>query len=67
MYSNIFSYIYRWQQVADKTKEKLKEKCTEYDKLQQNYENAKTTITRLEREKCMMMKSQKGTIISLFL
>lgn len=54
----------RYQQTAEKLKEKLAAKCEEYDKLQQNLSSAKTIIARLERERHVLegkLKLSKNT------
>lgn len=61
----------RWQQQAEKLKEKFSSKCEEFDKLQQNLSSAKAIISRLERErhilegKLKMVKNSGGSTISI--
>ncbi|KMQ92334.1 centrosomal protein [Lasius niger] len=41
----------KWQQTAEKLKEKLKEKTNEYEKLLTNYEKLRSVVSCMEREK----------------
>ncbi|XP_072743789.1 centrosomal protein of 290 kDa isoform X2 [Anoplolepis gracilipes] len=41
----------KWQQTAEKLKEKLKEKTNEYEKLLTNYEKLRAVVSCMEREK----------------
>ncbi|EGI68317.1 Centrosomal protein of 290 kDa [Acromyrmex echinatior] len=41
----------KWQQTAEKLKEKLKEKTDEYEKLLANYEKLRSVVSCMEREK----------------
>ncbi|XP_020710825.2 centrosomal protein of 290 kDa isoform X2 [Athalia rosae] len=56
----------RWQQTADKFKEKLKEKTEEFDKLQANYERLRTLVSCMEREKWYLrskLRCENGCIV----
>jgi centrosomal protein CEP290 len=50
----------RWQQTAEKLKLKLSERETEMEKLKSLNGSAKTTITRLEREKHILEQRIRG-------
>ncbi|XP_015607794.1 centrosomal protein of 290 kDa isoform X2 [Cephus cinctus] len=56
----------RWQQTAEKFKDKLKEKTEEYKKLQTNYEKLRSVISCMEREKWYLkskLRFENGSII----
>lgn len=58
----------KWQQAAEKCKEKLSVKNEEVEKLQQSYNSAKTIISRLEREKHILegkLKAAKNSNTSV--
>jgi len=55
----------KWQQIAEKLKENLKEKTNEYEKLLMNYEKLRSIISCIEREKWYLrskLKLQNNTI-----
>ncbi|GLV41129.1 Centrosomal protein 290kDa [Carabus blaptoides fortunei] len=59
----------KWQQAAEKCKEKLNVKNEELEKLQQSYNAAKTIISRLEREKHILegkLKVAKNSNSSIY-
>ncbi|XP_076656438.1 centrosomal protein 290kDa [Halictus rubicundus] len=56
----------KWQQTAEKLKQKLKEKTEEYTKLLSSYEKLRLVVTCMEREKWYLkskLKTENGTII----
>lgn len=55
----------KWQQTAEKLKEKLKDKTEEYNKLLSNYEKLRSVVTCMEREKWYLkskLKMEHGAI-----
>nr|XP_031834342.1 centrosomal protein of 290 kDa isoform X1 [Nomia melanderi] len=55
----------KWQQTAEKLKEKLKDKTEEYKKLLSNYEKLRSVVTCMEREKWYLkskLKMEHGII-----
>lgn len=59
----------KWQQTAEKLKEKLKEKTVEHVKLLSNYEKLRSVVTCMEREKWYLkskLKSENNTIAGSF-
>lgn len=60
----------RWQQTAEKLKEKFNAKCEEFDKLQLNFNSAKSIINKLERDRHILegrLKTAKtsGSTVSI--
>ncbi|XP_076288209.1 centrosomal protein 290kDa [Lasioglossum baleicum] len=56
----------KWQQTAEKLKQKLKEKTEEYTKLLSSYEKLRLVVTCMEREKWYLkskLKMENGTIV----
>ncbi|XP_046753485.1 centrosomal protein of 290 kDa [Diprion similis] len=56
----------RWQQTAEKFKEKLKEKTEEYKKLQANHEKLRAVVSYMEREKWYLrskLRCENGCLI----
>ncbi|KAL0133342.1 hypothetical protein PUN28_000825 [Cardiocondyla obscurior] len=49
----------KWQQTAEKLKEKLKEKTVEYEKLLTNYEKLRSIVSCMEREKWYLRSKLK--------
>lgn len=56
----------RFQQMSDSLKQKLIDRDAELEKLKQNFCTAKTTITRLEREKHMLESRLSRTVGTRF-
>jgi predicted GTPase len=55
----------KWQQLAEKLKENLKEKTNEYEKLFTNYEKLRSIVSCIEREKWYLrskLKLENNTI-----
>lgn len=58
----------KWQQTAEKSKEKLASKVEELEKVQQSYSSAKAIVSRLEREKHVLeskLKQARSSSVSL--
>ncbi|XP_046435026.1 centrosomal protein of 290 kDa [Neodiprion fabricii] len=56
----------RWQQTAEKFKEKLKDKTEEYNKLQANHEKLRAVVSCMEREKWYLrskLRCENGCLI----
>ncbi|XP_012225384.2 centrosomal protein of 290 kDa [Linepithema humile] len=57
----------KWQQTAEKLKEKFKEKTDEYEKLLANYEKLRSVVSCMEREKWYLrskLKLESESIVS---
>ncbi|XP_015431660.1 PREDICTED: centrosomal protein of 290 kDa [Dufourea novaeangliae] len=55
----------KWQQTAERLKEKLKEKTEEYMKLLSNYDKLRSVVTCMEREKWYLkgkLRMENGTV-----
>jgi regulator of replication initiation timing len=61
----LWEKLKKWQQTAEKLKEKLKEKTDECQRLQNNYEKLRNLISCIEREKWYLRGKYRGESMAM--